>query len=386
MQLSTPKASEEIEHPDIRVMSIECEKVGGINLSQGVCDTPTPPAVLAGAKAAMDKGLNHYTRYDGIPELRKAIAQKADKFNHIKADAESEIVVSAGATGALFSAMLALLQSGDEVVLFEPYYGYHLQTILAVGARPRYVRTTPPDWNFELADLERAITPKTKAIILNTPSNPSGKVFTREELNQIADVCEKHDLLVFTDEIYEYFTYDGVEHISPASLPKLRGRTITISGPSKTFSITGWRVGYCICGLEQKERIGNANDLLYVCSPSPLQAGVAAGMESLPASFYESLCKMYKTKRDMLCQTLKTAGLTPYVPKGAYYVLADVSRLPGSGSKEKAMHLLRTAGVATVPGRAFYHDKSGEHLVRFCFAKNDSDLQEACARLRKLKI
>lgn len=386
MKLAIDQTLRHLSQSDIRIMSIECDKMGGINLSQGVCDLDTPAPVIEGAKKAMDAGLNFYTRYDGIPELRQAIAKKLARYNSIEADAEKNIIASAGATGALFCAMTALLSPGDEVVLFEPYYGYHLHTMQAIGLVPVYVRTHPPDWHLDLAAFEKAITPRTRAIIINTPSNPSGKVFSRDELQAIGEVCARHDLLVFTDEIYEYFIYDGSRHVSPGSLPILKDRTVTVSGPSKTYSITGWRIGYCVTTEERAVRIGHVNDLIYVCAPSPLQAGVAAGMDKLPDSFYASISKTYKAKRDKLCATLEKIGLKPHVPTGAYYVLADSSRLPGKDSKEKAMKLLETSGVATVPGRAFYHDKAGENLLRFCFAKTDEVLDEACRRLEKLDL
>lgn len=385
MKLSIPQALRDLEQSDIRTMSIECDKVGGLNLSQGICDLDTPPEVLEGARAAISAGQNFYTRFDGIPELRQAIARKLKRENGIVADPEKNIIVSGGATGALFAAGLACLRPGDEVVLFEPYYGYHLHTLLAIGAKPVYVRTHPPDWRLDIAELEKAITPKTKAILLNTPSNPSGKVFGKKELEAIGDVCQAHDLLVFTDEIYEYFVYDGREHVSPASVPSLRERTITVSGYSKTFSITGWRIGYCVCPDEIAAMVGPINDLIYVCAPAPLQYGVAAGLRALAPAFFENIRKTYQGKRDRLCATLHDIGLTPYVPQGAYYVLVDAAKLSGAGSHEKAMNLLRKTGVATVPGRAFYHDPSGENLIRICFAKKEEDLEEACRRLRRLE-
>jgi aminotransferase len=219
---------------------------------------------------------------------------------------------------------------------------------------------------------------------VNTPANPCGKVFTRKELDLIADLAIKHDLFVFTDEIYEYFLYEGRKHISPGSIARIKDRTITISGYSKTFSVTGWRIGYAACHEKWAEIIGYMNDLIYVCAPTPLQAGVAKGITNLPKSFYKGLCDLYAGKRELLCSALEKAGLKPYVPPGAYYVLADVSGLPGKTSKDKAMHILRKTGVACVPGSAFYHDKGGENLVRFCFAKDDKDLKEACRRLQKL--
>lgn len=366
---------------EIRNMSIECDRVGGVNLSQGVCDTEVPFDVRHGAKQAIDQGVNTYTRYDGLSALRQAIALKQFRFTGMAVDPESEIVVSAGATGALYCACLALLNPGDEVIVFEPFYGYHVSTLVATQAVPVYARLTPPDWTFSPDDLEQARTPRTRAIIVNTPANPSGKVFTCKELEVIARFAEKFDLFVFTDEIYEHFLYDGRRHVVPATLPGMRERTITISGFSKTFSITGWRIGYCICHEKWAKVIGYFNDLIYVCAPAPLQIGVAAGLDALGTAYYEDLSRLYAAKRDRICSALTEAGLNPYIPQGAYYVLADTSRLPGKNSKEKAMHLLHTTGVACVPGEAFFHRQGGENLARFCFAKEDVTLADACQRL-----
>ncbi len=367
-------------------MTIECEKVGGINLAQGVCDIGVPPSVARGAKAAIDDGINSYTRYDGLAELRQAIAQKMAAFNHIVVEPENEITVSGGSTGAFYCACLALLNAGDEVILFEPYYGYHLNTLLAAGVAPRYVTMGLPDLRFTPEDLERAVMPGTRGIMVCTPANPSGKVFSEAELKVIADFAIRHDLFIFTDEIYEYFVYGENRHISPASLPGIADRTITISGYSKTFSITGWRIGYSACRREWADMIGYVNDLIYVCAPSPLQMGVAAGITQLDPTYYRGLCEQFKKKRDKICASLDKAGLAPIVPEGAYYVLADASRLPGKDSKERAIHLLKKTGVASVPGKAFYHDDGGERLIRFCFAKTDDMLDEACRRIEALSL
>ena len=295
------------------------------------------------------------------------------------------MVVSAGATGALYCACLALLEPGDEVILFEPYYSYHRSTLIATGAVPKFVRTDPPDWAVPFDRLEKALTPRTRAIIVNTPSNPCGKVWRRDELERLAAICRTHDLLVFTDEIYEHFIFGSDPHVSPASVDDLWARSVTISGLSKTFSITGWRIGYCVCQEDAAEAIGNFNDLVYVCAPTPLQMGAAAGLMHLEASYFEELRSAYQKKRDRLCGALTEIGLTPYVPDGAYYVLADVSVLPGETSADRAMHLLHETGVATVPGRSFFTGSAGEELVRFCFAKEDAVLDDACKRLSALR-
>jgi aminotransferase len=384
MPLSISKRSEMIVQSEIRNMSIECDRVGGVNLSQGICDLELPEPVRIGACEAIGSGINHYTRYDGLTVLREAIAQKLSSFNHISADPEKNIIVSGGATGALYSACLALLNPGDEIILFEPFYGYHLNTFLAVDAVPVYVKLNPPEWSFDIKELEAVITSRTRGIMINTPSNPCGKVFTRRELDLLADFATRYDIFVFTDEIYEYFVYDGREHISPGSLPQISDRTITISGYSKTFSITGWRLGYAVCDQKWAQMIGYINDLVYVCGPAPLQMGVAKGITDLASGYYDDLCNMYYRKREQICSVLQEKGLTPYVPQGAYYVLADVSAVPGSSSKEKAMYMLNQVGVASVPGSAFYHNYAGDSLVRFCFAKSEDMLTNACSRLRKL--
>jgi aminotransferase len=375
-----------IAQSEIRIMSVECEKVRGVNLAQGVCDTPVPLEVRQAAERAIEAGHNSYTRLDGIQRLRQEIARKMADFNHLECDAEREIVVTLGATGAFYCAALSLLNPGDEVVLFEPYYGYHLHTVESVNAVASFVTLKAPDWTFTPDDLARAVTSRTRAIVVNSPANPSGKVFTREELGWIADLARKHDLFVFTDEIYEYFLYDGAEHVSIATLPGMRERTITISGYSKTFSITGWRIGYSVSDARWAHAIGYYSDLCYICAPAPLQHGVAAGIAALSSRFYDHLRQDHKQKRDLLCSTLNEIGLTPSVPRGSYYVLADASRLPGSTSKQKAMHLLEKTGVATVPGESFFHDDSGENLLRFCYAKTDHDLEDACTRLQKLRV
>jgi aminotransferase len=384
VSLSLSSRAAKIVQAEIRAMSIECEKVGGINLAQGVCDTEAPIQVRKGAQRAIDHGFNSYTRFDGLRELREAIARKMSNYNRIQADSETQITVSAGSTGAFYCACLALLNPGDGVILFEPYYAYHVNTLLAVEAIPSYVTMRPPDWMFAPEDLEAAVTRRTRAVVVNTPANPSGKVFSRTELEWIAAFARRHDLFVFTDEIYEYFVYDSRAHVSPGSLPGMAERTITISGFSKTFSITGWRIGYSVSDARWAQMIGYMNDLIYVCAPAPLQYGVAVGIEELEPEFYHELSAQYAKKRDLICETLQRAGLPPLVPQGAYYVLASVARLPGATSKEKAMYLLSRTGVASVPGEAFYHGSGGKDLARFCFAKSDAELDEACRRIERL--
>jgi aminotransferase len=374
----------ELGHSEIRAMTQACVAAGGLNLAQGVCDTPVPSLVLKAAADAMAIGKNTYSRFDGLPELRAALALKLSRDNEIQADPETEITVSAGATGAFHAACLALLNQGDEVILFEPFYQYHVSALLAVEAVPVVVALVAPDWTLMAEAVERAVTPRTKAIIVNSPGNPSGKVFSRDELEVVAGIARNHDLFVLTDEIYEYFLYDGCRHVSMASLPGMAERTITIGGYSKTFSITGWRIGYSVAAPRWAEAIGAMNDLLYVCAPTPLQAGVATGIQELPQIFYRQLAKDYQQKRDRFCAALAQAGLPPSVPQGAYYVLADASRVPGINGKERAMFVLRTAGVAGVPGEAFFSAPGGSRYIRFSYAKIDADLDEACRRIARL--
>jgi len=366
---------------EIRAMTQACIRRTGLNMAQGVCDTPVPEAVLRGAERALREGYNLYTRFDGLPELRRAIANKLAEYNGIQADPERNITVSAGATGAFHCACAALLNPGDEVILFEPYYQYHISALAAVEAVPVVVEMRPPDWSYAVADVTRAVTPKTKAIIVNSPGNPSGKVYTRQELSDLAALAVRHDLFILTDEIYEYFLYDGRSHVSVAALPGLAERTITIGGYSKTFSVTGWRIGYSVAAEPWAQAIGAMNDLLYVCAPAPLQMGVASGIVGLPEAFYRGLARDYQQKRDRFCHALSKAGLAPSIPSGAYYVLADVSKLPGRTGKERAMALLERTGVAGVPGEAFFSGAAGADFIRFSYAKTDADVEEACRRL-----
>lgn len=369
---------------DIRRMTRECERVGGINLGQGICDLPTPELVREGAIQAIRENRSTYSFAEGTLELRKAISEKLRRDNGLAADAASEICVTVGASGAYAAAINALLDPGDGILLFEPYYGYHLNAALVSGLVPQFVTLSPPDFTLREEALEAAITPKTRAVVVCTPSNPSGKMFSREDLSALARVAKKQNLLVITDEIYEYIRYDGRPHVSPATVGGLRDRTVSIMGLSKTFSITGWRLGYAVAPAELARAITLVNDLYYVCAPTPLQLGAAAGFAA-PQSYFDELQSGYQRKRDSICSALSAAGLPPIVPQGAYYVLADCSRLGLPTSRDAAMHVLETARVASVPGSAFYRGAEGEKLLRFCFAKDDGVLDEACRRLRALR-
>ena len=383
-RLQVSKISEGLAQSEIRAMTVECDNIGGVNLAQGVCDTDVPPAVAAAAVNAIHEGRNIYTRLDGITVLREAIAGKLALQNGILCDPQNGVLITNGATGGMMAACMALLNPGDEVVLFEPFYGYHRNTLAALGVSRKYVRLhSGSDWSFDPDELRAAINGKTRAILVNSPGNPTGKVFTRAELELIADLATEHDLFVFTDEIYEYFVYDDARHISLASFPGMAERTITISGFSKTFSITGWRLGYLAASPRWIPAIGYFHDLLYVCAPSPLQYGAAAGLLHLPPIFYQQIAIDHHSKRDRLCSALTDAGLTPSIPAGAYYVLADATKLDGKDAKQKARSLLARTGVGAVAGSAFY-ENGGDNELRFCFAKKDDALDQACRALRTL--
>lgn len=374
-----------IVQSEIRAMSVECDRVGGINLAQGICDTEVPAIVASGAIQAVEDGHNIYTRLDGIAPLREAIAAKLQAYNGIAADPATEVLVTNGATGALYATLLALLNPGDEVVVFEPLYGYHVSTLLSLRMVPVVVPLAAPNWELDAAVLRGVLTPKTRAVIVNTPSNPSGKVFSRSELEAIAAIALERDLLVITDEIYEYFQYDGRAHVSMATLPGMRERTVTISGLSKTFSITGWRVGYLTAPATMVPAIGYFHDLVYICAPSTSQFGALAGLEQLASSeFYRELAASHQAKRDQLCAALTAAGFVAPKPDGAYYVLADASCVPGATASVRARELLRATGVAAVAGSAFFLGGRGEAMLRFCFGKRQDDLDRACVALGTL--
>jgi len=376
---------------EIRAMNVACTAVNGINMAQGVCDTDPPHPVVESAIEAIRNGFNIYTRLDGITSLREALAHKFATFNNLTVDPANEILVTSGATGAMYCTLLALLNPGDECLIFEPFYGYHILTLRSQRIKPVTVPLDAPNWTLDIDRLRAAVTPRTRAIILNTPANPSGKVFTLPELELLADFAIEHDLFVFTDEMYEYFLYEGARHLSIAALPGMADRTITISGFSKTFSVTGWRLGYLTGSTKWIPAIGNFHDLTYICAPAPLQHGAATGLAQLPASFYTKMALEYQAKRDMVCAALSRAGLTPSIPEGAYYILADATNIPGADAKQKARRLLADTGIASVAGSAFFgtnadNTNRGDNLLRFCFAKKDAELEEACRRLDDYQV
>jgi len=382
MEVRRSSRLQHLVQSDIRTMTRECVAVGGINLGQGVCDMPTPPLVRDAAIQAIQDRKSLYSYPEGIVEIRELIAEKLERDNKLKADPNKQITVTIGATGAFACTLVGLLEPGDGILIFEPYYGYHLNCAIASGMKPQFIPLEAPSFEITEAAIEASITPESKAIIICTPANPSGKMWTRAELEIIDRVASKHDLLVITDEIYEYIRYDGREHISPATVGSLSERTVTIMGLSKTFSITGWRLGYAIAPEHMSPAITLVNDLYYVCSPTPLQHGVAAGFKS-PQSYFDDLQITYQKKRDLFCSTLSRIGFTPIIPEGAYYVLCDVSKLGHNDSKAAAMQILNEAKVAGVPGRSFYQSELGNDIVRFCFAAEDTAIERAAEQLEK---
>ena len=345
-----------------------------------------PRARPGGRIAAIHDGYNIYTRLDGIARLRNAIAAKQQRDYGLTYDPETEVLVASGATGGLHAAAMALLNPGDEVLLFEPFYGYHVSTLQSMRVKPVLVRLAEPDWALDTDALRAAITPRTRAIILNTPANPSGKVFSLAELEAIAAVCQRarpSSCSPMRSTSTSSTTARGTSRL--ATLPGMSERTIVMSGFSKTFSVTGWRLGYVTADARWMAAMAYFHDLTYVCAPSAFQHGAAAGLEQLPPrSFYTQLAADHQSKRERMLAALRDAGLEPSVPAGAYYVLARSTRLPGDTAAQKARHLLAATGVAAVAGSAFFRPGRGENLLRFCFAKKDDELDEACARLRRL--
>ncbi|MBN2450215.1 MAG: aminotransferase class I/II-fold pyridoxal phosphate-dependent enzyme [Lentisphaeria bacterium] len=365
----------------IRRMTWECDRLHGINLGQGVCDLPTPPEILRAAADAILADESAYSRFEGRDDLRRCIAAKAAEYNGLTAtDPDENVVVTVGSTGAFCCALHSLFEPGDEILVFEPFYGYHVHTMRALGLVPVPVPLLPPRWELQPESLRAAANPRTRGILVNTPANPSGKVFRRADLEAVAECCQRHDLLALTDEIYEYIVYDR-PHLSLASLPGMWERTVTVSGFSKTFSITGWRVGYAIAPAPLSRAIGLANDLFSICAPTPLQAGLARAMTRLEPRYYTELAVDYRRKRDRFCAALRAANLAPAVPEGAYYVLADATSLGGTDDIEAAMNLLHAKGIAAIPGSAFFQTPTAKPLLRFCFAKDWPVLEEACRRL-----
>jgi len=358
---------------------------GGINLGQGVCDLDSPAPLVQGAIASIggeDRQL--YTPYAGLPELREAIAAKLRRHNQLDYQAEN-VAVCTGSSGAFFAAGMTLLEPEDEVVLFEPFYSYHWTTVPLFGAVPKAVRLQGKELAFDPELLRAQLTPRTRAVVVNTPGNPSGKVWTRDELAELGRVLDGTDVMVWTDEVYEYMCFDGREHVSPATVPELAERTLTMNSFSKTYSVTGWRVGFLAGPAEVVEKCGVVFDQVEVCAARPTQRGVQRALEQLPDSFYAELQAEYQAKRDLFCAALKDAGFGFDVPQGAYYVLADYSDVFGDVTPYEAVTtMIDRIGVNAVPGDLFFSEPEGVRCMRFQFAVERAVLAEAGARLRSL--
>ncbi len=377
--MHTAKRTHGFTESVIRGMTRLANEHGAINLAQGFPNFPAPDLLKEAAIAAIRADVNQYAITWGAKPLREALARKMQAFYGLAVDPETEITVTCGATEAMASVLLALVDPGDEVVVFEPWYENYGPDAVLCGARPVHV-PLPVGEPLDLDRLARAFGPRTRAIILNTPNNPTGKVFTADELAGIAALCQRHGVYVLTDEIYEHIVYEG-PHIPIATLPGMAERTITISGASKTYAVTGWRIGTIIAPRELTAAIRKVHDFLTVGAPAPLQEAVAKAMDELPREYYTGMADAYRRRRDLLCGALTTAGFRLVPPQGAYYVLADYSALGSEGDVAFATRLVQEAGVATVPLSSFISDPSASRRVRFAFCKTEDLLEEAAQRL-----
>ncbi len=377
-----------LQQSDIRAVTARVRAVNGINLGQGVCDMPAPDAIKQGAKSAIDRDKSIYAPYDGVEPLKDRIKEKVSTFNKIPIQGPENILVTSGSTGGFVAAAFALFDPGDEVIQFEPLYGYHSKLLKLRDVKQKTLPLHPPGWEIDFDRLESLITSKTKAIVLTTPNNPCGKVWSRRELERLLDLMNRHDLYAITDEVYEYMTYEGRSHVSLASLDGAFKRTITLSSFSKTFNMTGWRLGYAAGPEKIIEKMGLLSDIIYICAPTPLQFGLADGFATDP-TYYESLLRDYTAKRSRMCKALESAGFEVPWPEGAYYVFASFRPLSGqpgfTDDRQACFTLIDRTGVGSIPGGSFYTEPSdGRYLLRFCFAKKEEELEEACKRLERL--
>jgi len=374
----------------IREMSRIAAAEGGVNLAQGFPDFPAPAAMKEAAVRAIRADVNQYAVTWGAPRLREAIARRASADNGLlgaghPVDPDRHVTVCCGATEAMIAALLGTVDPGDEVVVFEPFYENYGPDCTLAGAVPRLVPLRPPAWELDVAALERAFGPRTRAVVINTPHNPTGKVFTRAELDRIAALCRQHDVLAITDEIYEHILYDGAEHVSIGSLPGMARRTVTIGGLSKTWSATGWRIGWCIASAPITSAIRKVHDFLTVGAPAPLQEAAAEALAFGPA-YFDELRRDYAERRAILLEALSSCGLAALAPRGAYYVLTDAAAHYGPGEDDVAFarRLVAGGGVATVPGSSFFADPAdGRRWIRFCFAKRRETLERAARILQE---
>jgi len=369
----------------IREMTRLCQQHQGVNLAQGFPDFPAPEALKEAAVEALRADVNQYAITWGAKRLRDALVAKVERFSGLRYDPETEVTVCCGSTECMAATLLALVDPGDEVVVFEPFYENYGPDAILCGATPRFVRLREPDWSFDPAELAQAFGTRTRAIIINTPNNPTGKVFSREELELIAGLCRKWDVVAITDEIYEHILYDGEAHVAMAGLEGMRERTVVISGVSKTYSVTGWRVGWCLAPGALSAAIRKVHDFLTVGAPAPLQEAAAVAL-GLPPEYYTALADNYRDRRDHLVPALEAAGFRTFRPRGAYYVMTDISGFGFADDVTFARHLVSEVGVAAVPGSSFYADReSGRQRLRFQFARRRETLDAAVERLQRLK-
>jgi aspartate/methionine/tyrosine aminotransferase len=368
----------------IREMTRLAHRHNAVNLSQGFPDFPAPDHIKEAACAAIRGDINQYAVTWGARELREAIAAQFSRRYGVPIDADEQVTVCCGATETMMATLLATVDAGDEVIVFEPFYENYGPDAIVSGAVPRYVTLHEPDWRFDPDELSAAFGPKTRAIIINSPNNPTGKVFSRGELMTIARLCQQWDVLAITDEIYEHIVYDGHAHVPMAAIDGMADRTITINGLSRTFSVTGWRVGWAISPPAVTGAIRKLHDFLTVGAPAPLQQAGAAALAS-PDAYYTELAADYRRRRDMLVEILTRHRFHCFVPDGAYYVMTDISAFGFPDDVEFAKHLVEHVGVAAVPGSSFYRDAArGRTKLRFCFSKRDETMHEADRRLAKL--
>ena len=369
----------------IREMTRLCLQHDGVNLAQGFPDFPAPAALKQAAVRAIEADVNQYAITWGAKRLREALVAKTRAFSGLEWNPDTDVTVCCGSTECMAATMLALVNPGEEVIIFEPFYENYGPDAILCGATPRFVRLREPDWAFDPAELDAAFSDRTRAIIINTPNNPTGKVFTREELGQIARLCQKWDVVAVTDEIYEHIVYDGAEHVSLATLDGMRERTVTISGISKTYSVTGWRIGYSLAPAPLTAAIRKVHDFLTVGAPAPLQEAAAEAV-SFPRDYYGQLADNYRQRRDYLVPALEGAGFRTFMPRGAYYVMTDISAFGLDDDIAFARQLVAEGGVAAVPGSSFYSDPAaGRQRLRFHFARRRETLEAAVERLHRLR-
>ncbi len=393
--LSFARRTEPFQESVIREMTRLGDETGSVNLSQGLPDFDSPPEVLSAAASAIQAGDNQYSFPFGLAAFREAIARKSVRYNHIQADPESGVTVTCGVSEAMMCTILALTDPGDEVILFEPWYENYLPDCQMAGAIPRFVPLREPEYTFDPAELRAAFNRWTRLILINTPHNPTGRVFTRAELGEIARLCQEFGVIAVMDEIYEYILYEGCAHHSIASLPGMQDRTVTISGLGKTYALTGWRVGWTVAHPAITALVRKVHDYLTICAPTPFQAAGVTAL-GIPDAFYTTLRREYALRRDLLLPALDSAGFAYLPPQGAYYVMADFSSIDWPAGKYTrpgwtldrafAEYIAREIGVAVVPGSSFYSRGGGETRVRFNFAKKEDTLREAARRLGRLQV